>query len=359
MLTAAATWRNQLARTRRGLRPLVFRLQVSVLGVSAFVMVCSRLALAGDAAVETGPQRAYGPHAFLARSKSDQIRESSGIAPSHFDPDVFWTCNDSDQRPRVYALRLSAADRQRRVAADLGYVELRGARCSDWEDMAPGPGHTLYVFDGGNNPPCRRADTRILRFAEPRVDWTQGPIRQEVRVEFIHFDYPDPARPGQPAGNPSGRYDAECLLVHPESGDLYIVTKRDVRNQVMARVYRLPGDSIRWNSRSVHVLEFVTDLSKVVPGMVTGGAVAPDGRRIVLRTYLAAYEFTLPPGRPFETIFQEKPQAISLLGEPQGEAICYARNGDLITTSEAIVLGPRFPIFITPVATQPASAPAR
>lgn len=311
----------------------------------------------GGAPAAAAAERVYGPHNFLARSQSEEIRESSGIAPSHFDPDVFWTCNDSGAHPRVYALRLSADDRRRQTAADLGYLELRAARCTDWEDLAAGPGHSLYVFDGGNNSPCGRTDTRILRFREPEIDFTRSRIARSVPFESLRFDYPDPASPGRPARRSEDRYDAECLLVHPVTGDLYVVTKRDSRGRAVARVYRLAAASIRWNAKSVHVLEFVTDLSKVVPSMVTGGAAARDGRRIVLRNYLAAYEFTLPEGRAFDTIFQEKPQVIYLLGEPQGEAICYAANGDLITSSEAIVMGPRFPIFIVPLSTRPASAP--
>lgn len=307
----------------------------------------------------------YGAHAFLATAQTRAAGESSGVAPSHFDADVFWTHNDSGSGPRVYAFRLSAADRKRQVAADLGYVELSGAKSVDWEDIAAGPGDRLYVLDGGDNPPCVRTDKAIIRFVEPRPDPAGRRLSRAVPWEAARFEYPDLARPDTPTARHEDRFDAECLFVHPTTGDMYVVTKRDDRGQPVARLYRLPAASVRWDARTVHVLQFVTDLAKQVPGtdfgglagMVTGGAVSADGKRVVIRTYLAACVFTLPAGRPFEEVFQQKPQVINLVGEPQGEGICFARNGDLISTSESPRRGPRFPIFITPVTTHPASAP--
>jgi hypothetical protein len=324
-------------------------------------------AVAAAALRAGGPQDdTYGPHAFLATAQTRAVKESSGVAPSHYDPDVFWTHNDSGHGPRVYAFRLSAADRKLKVAADLGYVDLRGARSVDWEDIASGPQDRLYLFDGGNNPPCSRADKCIIRFVEPRIDPAGKPIHQAARWESARLEYPDPDNPAKPATHNEDRYDAECLLVHPNAGDVYIVTKRGNDNKTTARLYRLPAASIRWDGRTVHVLQFVADLTPKMPAaslgglasMVTGGAIRPDGQQVAIRTYLAASLFTLPAGRPFEDVFQQKPQTISLAGETQGEGICYARNGDLITTSEVVAFGPQFSVYVTPLTTRPASAPS-
>ncbi|GMV97003.1 MAG: hypothetical protein AMXMBFR83_13620 [Phycisphaerae bacterium] len=318
--------------------------------------------VAAVGADEAGP-RVYGPHRFLARSATREARESSGVAPSHFDPEVFWTHGDSGEA-RVHAFRLSAEDRGRGLAADLGSIRFRGQKFEDCEDLAAGPEQTLYLFDGGNNPPCGRTNKRIFRFKEPKVDWTRPARKMNLALESLRFEYPAADRPDRPAMRDDERYDAECLLVHPATGDLYVVTKRDSRDRPAARVYRLPGAGVRWNGPEVYVLRFVADLSGViggrtVAGMVTGGAVSPDGRRVVLRTYLTAYEFAVPAGRPFEEVFAQKPRAISLLGEPQGEAVCYAANGDLILTSEATPRDPRFPIYLVPCLTGQATPAAR
>jgi hypothetical protein len=328
---------------------------------SAIVIAWSGLLAGGD------KDLSYGSHSLLATAQTHEVKETSGVAPSHFSPDVFWTHNDSGHGPRVYAFRLAEADRKQKVAADLGSVELRGAPSVDWEDIAAGPNHQLYILDGGDNPPPRRKDKSIIRFIEPQIDPAGAPVRLPARWEAARFEYPDLDQPNKPAKQDDARYDAECLLVHPTTGDIYIVTKRGANNRAIAKLYRLPAATIRWDRRTVHTLQFVADLSKQIPGtslggvagMVTGGAISADGQHAVIRTYLAACLFTLPAGRPFEEIFQQKPRLISLAGETQGEGICFARNYDLIMTSEVVAWGDQFSIYIVPVATQPASAPAR
>ncbi|GMU23992.1 MAG: hypothetical protein AMXMBFR13_40690 [Phycisphaerae bacterium] len=290
----------------------------------------------------------YGAHAFVARSETREVKESSGVVASHFHADLFWTHNDSEPVGRVYAFRLSPEDRRKGVAADVGYVELLGANNKDWEDIAAGPENTIYVFDGGDNPPCNRDEKRIYRFVEPKVEPAGKRIARQVRCDQIRFEFPDADDHQRGATRNADRYDAECLMVHPTSGDLYLVTKRDNENHPVARVYGFAGRSLRWNDPGVHVFQFVADVSSKVRTMVTGGDIHRDGRRLVVRDYLAAYEFSLPPGEPFASIFKQQPRVIGLLGQPQGEAICYAADGSLIMTSESILRGPEFPVFIVP-----------
>src|SRR5215207_1575918 len=58
--------------------------------------------------------------------------EISGVAASRAHPGVLWTHNDSGGAPEVYAV---AQD-----GADLGTYAVDGARATDWEDIAVGPG---------------------------------------------------------------------------------------------------------------------------------------------------------------------------------------------------------------------------
>lgn len=283
----------------------------------------------------------YGPHEFAGMSETAFVSESSGVIESRRNPDVFWTHNDSGHpHPRVWAFRLSDKDRAERKAKHLGYVELRGASNLDWEDIAAGPGHRIYILDGGDNPPCKRANKRIHRFIEPAVDPNGSPVALTAPFDSILFEYPDVNDPSRPAKDEQQRYDAECLFVNPANGDIYVVTKRDNRSQAVARVYKLPAADIEWNAKRRHVLTFVTDLSSPILNMITGGDIAPDGRRVVLRNYLAAFEYALPANQPFETIFRQHPRIHSLTLETiqllQGEGICYVHDGrDLVTTTES------------------------
>jgi len=299
------------------------------------------MAVTGAPASAQWTTNVYGPHVFLGTSETTHVPESSGVVAGRRNCDVFWTHNDSGHpHPRIWAFRLSAADKADRKAKHLGYVELRGASNVDWEDIAAGPGHSIYVLDGGDNPPCERIDKHIHRFIEPALDPDGAPVARTTRFDSIRFEYPDARKPSSPAEADGQRYDAECLFVHPVTGDMYVVTKRNSRGAAAARVYKLPAAGITWNSQRCHVLTFVADLSSPVLNMITAGDVDPAGRRVVLRNYLVSFEFTLPAGQPFDMIFRQRPRTRSLALEAvqllQGEGICYAHNGrDLVTTTES------------------------
>ena len=298
---------------------------------------------------EVASSYTYGAHALVATADNRFVTESSGVVASHLNADVYWTHNDSGHRPRVWAFRLNADDIAASTPKHLGYVQLDGMSGGDWEDIARGPGNTLYLFDGGDNRYVR-TDKRILRLAEPRIDPAGEPVRLRVSPDVIRFEYPDPNDSMKPTRRNAHRYDAESLFVHPASADLFIVTKRGPRG-VAARVYTLRADTLSWNSTRIHVLQFVTDLSITV-GMATGADITPDGRHVVIRNYFTAYEFTAPADSPFEALFNQTPENTLFLRECQGEAICYsADGGSFITTSEArheFFCPSRMPVYVIP-----------
>ena len=305
----------------------------------------------------------YGPHVLLATAEGEagleregrsgperQVVESSGVVASRKNPDILWTHNDSGSKAIVWAFRLSSADRAASVARRMGSVQLVGASCRDWEDIASGPGQQVYILDGGDNPPCRRTDKRIHRFSEPTIDPQGSPIHINVPPSSLRFEYPDSADPSLPTDSNDARYDAETLFVHPGTGDIYIVTKRDHVGRGTARVYKLLSASVIWDDTTIHVLQFVADISSYVPTMPTGGDIDSDGRRVVIRNYFSAYEFTVSDAKQFDAIFQQPPLVLSMFGEVQGEGICYTSDGrDLISTSEVKFIGPqRLPFYIIP-----------
>ena len=298
----------------------------------------------------------YGPHTLIATADNDYVPESSGIVASHLNTDVYWTHNDSANTPRIWAFRLNETDITAKTPKHLGYVELTGTTARDWEDIARGPDNQIYIFDGGDNS-FTRTDKRILRFAEPQIKPSATPVRLQVSPDVVRFEYPDPGNPTQPAGHNEHRYDAESLFVHPASGDLFIFTKRGTSGPT-ARVYKLPVDILSWNATEIHVLQFVADLSGTIGGMTTAADIAPEGQRIVIRTYFTAYEFIAPDDGPFDAIFDQTPSHTLFLAECQGEAICYTADGsDLITTSETrpeFFCTSRMPVYTIPaISAQP------
>lgn len=99
-----------------------------------------------------------------------------------------------------------------------------------------------------------------------------------------------------------------------------------------------PADSplVPYTLEKIGTLGFNESGLHPFPNRVTGGDIAPDGKRLVLRTYYAAYEWRLPDGeKNFDAVWTTTPAMVSLSLQPQGEGICYsADGGSLVISSE-------------------------
>ncbi len=263
-----------------------------------------------------GSGTGYGPPVAMGTIEDLDVRESSGLVASRRSPGRYWTHNDSDDGPFLYCLG-SRGER-------CGTWQVTGADALDWEDIAAGPGPDpsnsyLYVGDIGDNLDDR-SEVVVYRVPEPAVPDGQpppsraSPGRTEP-AERLRLRYPD------------GSHNAEALLVHPQSGDLYIVVK-DVKPWVY--VVRAPI-----TGRTIHVLERIATLSTGTE--VTGGDIAPDGRAVALCGYGPGYELRLPTGAGrFDDVWGQPPQPLALGARAQGEAIAYRLDGKaLLTTSES------------------------
>ena len=244
--------------------------------------------------------------------QSDLLREISGMAASRRNPGVLYVHNDSGDAARVYAIN--------EKAQLLGVCNLRGARNRDWEDIAVGPGPDpnqpyLYIGDIGDNG-AQCPEVVVYRVPEPKVDagkpfgqMTLGP------AEAISLAYPD------------GPRDAETLLVDPLTRDIYIISKRDL----VPRVYRAAfPQSWRPGARSEATTPRTTlQRVAVLPlgSFPTGGDVSPDGRRVLVRGMFNIALWDRPVSAPLWHAFSGKPTALPVADEPQGEAICFDRQG--------------------------------
>ena len=274
----------------------------------------------GEAAKLTPLPVAPAQPVQLATLEDRRVKESSGLTASRRSPGLFWTHNDSGDGPIVYAF-----DQQGRSR---GAWRVEGAQAVDWEDMAAGPGPTrgqsyLYAGDIGDNG-RKRESVVVYRFPEP--DLTQdfmGATTEHERAtqpaEAIRLKYPD------------GAHNAEALLVHPTTGDIYVVTKANSE----AGVYKLAAP---FDPKAVGTLSKVGSLRgpDFFGTLVTGGDISPDGRRVALCDYAQGYELTLPAGaKDFEEVWRQAPIAVSLGARMQGESVAYRLDGAaLLATSE-------------------------
>ena len=249
----------------------------------------------------------------LGRLENADVDESSGVVASRRAPGIFWTHNDSSGAPSLYAFDRKGGSR--------GTWRVRGAKMTDWEDIAAGPGPKrgvtyLYIGDIGDNT-RRRKEIVVYRVPEPNAATRAA---QTEPAETIRLRYPD------------GRHDAETLVVHPKSGDLYVVTKALGGG---AGVYKAKAPLA---TAKTIALERVARLEagSLLGGFFTGGDISPDGRRLLLCDYFSAYEYELPAGaKSFDAIWKQSPRTIRLERREQGEAICYRLDGEaFVTTSE-------------------------
>jgi hypothetical protein len=239
------------------------------------------------------------PSPTLCHLQDTRIQESSGVAVS---PGVLWTHNDSGDTARFFAL-----DRHCRTLAT---YDVTNETARDWEDMARGGGY-LWFGDIGDNR-STRTSIAVVRVPEPHV----SPGSHAVMATVFRFTYPD------------GPHDAETLLLHPRTGQLYFVTKTLLGP---AGVYAAPLHP------SVGKLNPLTEVGTVSAGLMgtfTSGDINADATRLVLRTYSEAFEWRLDGGDVVQAL-KGTPTVTDLPPTDQGEAIAYDTDGrSWITTSE-------------------------
>jgi hypothetical protein len=203
----------------------------------------------------------------------------------------------------------------------------------DTEDLAQAPDGTLWVADIGDNNRNRKT-VGLWRLAKG----ARSPV-------LYRLTYPD------------GAHDAEALVLAGD-GTPVIVTK-DPLSAGLYQPAAAPRAGATVPLRRVGGFDLPSTGTSNPFGfagrvVVTGGATAPDGSRVVLRTYADAFEFPVTGGDVVRAITNGSPRVIPLPDEPQGESIAYDRDGrSLLTVSEQRTAAP--PVILRYAAPPPAS----
>lgn len=251
------------------------------------LLICVSLPVSGAQAAERE----------LGKVKSKALAEVSGMAASRANDGVLWVSNDGDAG-RVYAIGTNG-----KMIAELRLP----VRVLDVEELALGPGAEdgvdyLYVGDIGDND-SRRFEVTVVRFKEPTVGGADGAMKVE-QAEHFRLAYPD------------GPHDAEAMFVDPESQSLYVVTKEPQGG----RLYSVPLAALKDRMRSELKL-----VGRVNADSVSGGAISPDGRRIVLRREEHGWLWNRRPGASVAEALEGAPQAVAVRGRRQG------KNGEAVS----------------------------
>lgn len=253
---------------------------------------------------------------IVGQIKSPEITESSGLVNSPCQPEILWTHNDSGGGAFIFAIDIHG----NHVAT----FKVVNAQNQDWEDISVRREHDgkcyLYIGDIGDNSRVRE-EFAIYKVQEPIVSAKKPGFTSSIRALQTIFKYP------------VSSHDAEAMLVHPNTGDIYILTKELFEP---SEVYVLRAREIKKNQTNVLKKLASLKTSSFPSGLLTGASISFDGRRVALCDYFAIYELELPEqANSFDEIWLQEPKKIEVPFRLQGEAVAYSVEGEkLFATSE-------------------------
>ncbi|MEU7610287.1 hypothetical protein [Micromonospora sp. NPDC049204] len=298
------------------------------------------LAGAGASTIALTPAVAAGAVAAgtpVCQVRDDRLREISGMVATDDGYVMINDGADDEARRRIFFL-----DERCAVVRAVAFP----SRPRDTEDLAIGRDGTVWVADIGDNDHSR-STIAIWRLA-PGAD---EPVLHRMT-------YPD--RP----------HDAEALLLDA-SGRPLIITKGGSGTVFLyAPTAALrPGATTPLASVGQVTLPTTSTsnpFSFLGRGVITGAASAPDGRRVVLRSYADAFEYDVPDGEVVRALTAGTARVTPLPDEPQGESVTYSRDGrSLLTVSESADQPPgtrptilRYPTTDGPATTARPTGPA-
>ncbi|MGW4562168.1 WD40 repeat domain-containing protein [Streptomyces sp. NPDC004561] len=255
--------------------------------------VLAAVLLAGACVLPASAADGNGGQGFTF--KDPRITESSGLAASHLHPGVYWTHNDSGDGPYIYAV-------DGRTGKTVATVTLRGVGSPrDVEAISVGPHDEIYVGDIGDNYGGRWPYVWIYRLPEPKVLEDQTVTATQYVVKYAN-----------------GPRDAESLVVHPKTGRVYIIDKKEDGGHL----YEGPATLSASGANTFRPVAAV-DL------WATDAAFSPDGRQLAVRGYFGGIHYAWNGGR----IKREGRLDVPLQG--QGEGITYSVDGSrLLYSSE-------------------------
>lgn len=294
-------------------------------------------------ATSRGPWFAMGQS---AGNLSTTRTEISGLtyAPKTANASYLWAIEDGTN-PHFVAIN-------RATAAYAGVWTLQSATATDVECMSSASvagTPYLYLGDTGDNA-NGRATFKLFRAPEPTITGSDGTINSGT-FETITCEFP--------AGNVPSHKDVEAMFVDPDTGDIYLVTKRI--SPVL--LYRLAHQASYTGTQTLEYVGVVASgnatfntISTTVSGnngYVVDAAISPSGREILLKSYDSIYYWkrqgteTIAEclARAYDTTLNDayvgggrtRIRAFHPEQEPQGEAITFDSLGvDLYTCSEYV-----------------------
>jgi hypothetical protein len=237
--------------------------------------------------------------------------ELSGVAGSQLNAGILYMHNDSQNTPVIIT---------NAKGEDLGKIVLDGISTTNPEDICVGPGPAsgktyIYLADIGDNKNTR-ASIAIYRFEEPVIS---NPTAQtEIHISNatkITLKYP------------SYSYNAETLLLDPQTKDLFIATKETGKSTLYRAAY----------PQSATTITSMEPVLKMPFDLLTSGDIAVDGSAVLLRNKGEIWYWKRAANQSLVEALLTAPEMAPYAGnEHQGEGICFAIDGSGYYTNTEI-----------------------
>jgi hypothetical protein len=243
--------------------------------------------------------------------EDSKLDELSGLVATSGGYITINDSTDSSSRKRVFYL-----DGKCNITKNVQYS---GGGPRDTEDLAVSPdGKTLWIADTGDNPDASERRSSVALWKMP-IGGGSRPVLHRVSY---------------PGGK---RYDSEALLVGAGNAPI-IITKTAGKAELYSPSAALKADNDtpvplkKVGEVTLPKTETDNPFGAVGRLTVTGAARAPDGSRVVLRTYADAFEFDVTDGDVVKALTTGEPRATPLDSDQFGEAIAYSADGKTFVT---------------------------
>ncbi|WP_374238124.1 hypothetical protein [Actinoplanes sp. DH11] len=291
------------------------RLVFSIIVATGFVMVGSSSASAEDPTPAPTVSAKATPGKKLCKITDPRLDEISGLVATKTGYVVIDDGTEESAKREIFFLN--------KKCAVVETQEYSGEGPRDTEDLIlSADGKTLWIADIGDNVARDKK-------GEPRKNiavWKMAADGSK-KPTLYRMSYPD-----------GDAHDAEALLI--DGDGLPLVITKEIG--ATAGVYKPSGPLVAKNTDGVAMTR-VAELSvnptetagnavaRIGNRTITGGAVAPGGDKVALRTYTDALEWDVKNGDVVAALKNE-PRTTGLPNEPFGESISYSTDGRLFLT---------------------------
>jgi hypothetical protein len=245
-------------------------------------------------------------------------------------------------KANTYTTKVYLLDAKCQRTGSVAYTGNPSGGARDPRDLISPDGATFWVADTGDD---------IANPSRPTIALWKLPANGG-RGTMYHFAYPD------------GAHSADAMLLNGDGTPIFVTRVASGPSGIYVpdgQMAPVPAPAVKLKKVGDFTPQHTGTDNKLGPvgqTSVTGGAVAPDGKHVVLRTMSDAYEWSVPDGDVVKALTTTNPIITPLPSEPDGEAITFSRDGKSFLSLTSQASGDTWSILsYTPAV--PAAAPTK